>query len=509
MDAADPSTPSAFVVSAAQKIPFRIEVILHNEDEALFFERKDYALSHRIPLIGLGAEKAWTIQARLIDENERVIESKPKEVQTPALPIDFPIIEELVGTPQPFEHGYLLFDLKTVTESKNYYVLLNADLEVVWWREDRRSCTDIHLQPDGHIFGICNYMATQISLTGETLIRQPIHDPGAEQEDINIHHEISNTSDGGFLSLHAATIDVEAYPVSEDEPDVFEPATIREDWILSINSDLVLEEKWALSDILPTSRIGYDSISRDTDIKPHDWTHSNGVIEDIANGGMLISVRHQDALIKVNTAGELLWILSDPPGWPEEWQDKLLQGQGEFDYPLHPHAPEIDENGLVWLFDNGNYGSTPYTEPEDEREVASRVVAYKIDEDNMTFEEVYSFDETTEGSLYSSALGDADWLPHVDSVLSVWGRVERRLADAGPLPTKQNISSHILMHTPGQDEPVMHLKIADCLCDEEVFSSTHRGWKVYRSQWVPSFYTADTAPVPISNFDPEAPFTTP
>ena len=276
MDAADPSTPNAFVVSAAQKIPFRIELVLHNDAEALFFERQDYALSHRIPLIGLGAEKTWTLQARLIDENNRVIESKPKEVQTPSLPLDFPIIEELVGTPQPFAHGYLLFDLKTVTESKNYYVLLNADLEVVWWREDRRSCTDIHLQPDGHIFGICNYLATQTSLTGETLIRQPIHDPEGEQEDINIHHEISNKADGGFLSLHADTVDVDAYPVSEDEPDVFEPATIREDWILSINEDLVLEEKWLLSELLPTSRIGYGSISRDTSLKPHDWTHSNG-----------------------------------------------------------------------------------------------------------------------------------------------------------------------------------------------------------------------------------------
>jgi len=509
VDAADPNTPSAFIVSAAQKIPFRIEVVLYNDTEAYLFERKEYALSHRIPLLGLGADQTWTVQARLIDENDRVIESKPNDIQSPPLPLDFPIIEELVGTPTPLERGFLLFDLKTISESKNYYVLLNADLEVVWWREDRRSCTDIHLQPDGHIFGICNYLATRTSLTGETLLRQPVFDPDGEQEDVNIHHEISNKADGGFLSLHAATIDVDAYPISEEEPEVLEPATIREDWILSIDENLVLEDKWALSDILPTQRIGYDSISRDTTVKPHDWSHSNGVIEDPSDGGVLVSVRHQDALIKLDASGELQWILSAPAGWPEPWQDKLLTGVGDFDYPLHPHAPEIDENGLIWLFDNGNYGNTPYGDLEDARDVYSRVVAYQVDEDNRTFEEVYSFEETQEGLLYSSALGDADWLPHVESVLSVWGRVEKRLADSGPLPTKQNISSHILMHTPGQTTPVMHLKISDCLCDEEVFSNTHRGWKVYRSQWVSDIYLSENTPTPLLNFDPEDPFLSP
>jgi len=490
--AASPSAPNAFIVVAARKEAFSLSMTLTSEEEQWVFPATEFEQAHNIPLLGLGAEKTWTVEASFIDSNGDSFDTKPREIQTPPLPENFPIFNELVGSENPLGHGYLLFDLKTVSDEYNYLVVLDTDMEVVWWQEDPRTCSTLHQQSDGTILGICNHLITKLSMTGETLFREPIKN--GEDHDLSVHHELHPLPNGDFLTLSSERVEVDAYPSSESEPNDLSPAEIRGDQILQVSPDLTVIQEWHVSDLLPTSRIGFDSVSKNPEVNIHDWSHSNGVIMDPRDNGIIVSVRHQDAVFKMNSDGALQWILANPEGWPEAWQDYLLEGVGDFKYPFHQHAPELDDEGRLWIFDNGNYGSTPYSETDDRIRETSRVVAYEIDEEMMQFEQAYSFDLTALGKRYSSALGDADWLPHINSVLSVWGRLHAETDSEVPLPTNFGLSSHILLHKPGEDAPSLHLEMDGCRCDSSVYENEHRGWNSYRAQWIESLYPQGNGP---------------
>lgn len=489
------SVPNAYELVAAREAPFRLEVTLHNGEEQWLYERLDYSKSHRISLLGLGADTTWTATASMTLEDGSIYDTKPLEFTTPSLPLDFPILQELTGSDAPLQNGYLLFDVKSVAKSVNYRVALDANLEVAWWQEDTNECTDIRMLPDGYVLGVCNLLATETNLLGETREKTAITDPNADEEDsaLQMHHELFPLERGGFLTLHAEQVDVPQFPVSAEEPEELAPATIRADRVLLTDSDYQLIRSWSLADILPTQRIGYGSVSKGINDPVHDWSHANGVIQDPADNGIIVSIRHQDALVKLTNSGNLKWILANPSGWPEEWLPFLLSNPDNAPYPFHQHAPEIDEEGRLWIFDNGNNRSTPYDDAAPEEEY-SRVVAYEIDEENMAFREVLAFDQSAEGRLFSAALGDADWLPHIGSVLSVWGRVPGETDWSKPLSSTTNTRARIMIHAPEFDEPAMDLEISGCRCDEETFRQEHRGWKVYRAEWLPRLYPLGTEP---------------
>jgi hypothetical protein len=88
------------------------------------------------------------------------------------------------------------------------------------------------------------------------------------------------------------------------------------------------------------------------DDEANDWTHSNAVTYSPADGNLLLSIRHQDWIIKIDYqdgtgTGEIIWRLgpegdfSIASGDPRQWF-------------THPHDPNYaGENKLV-VFDNGN-----------------------------------------------------------------------------------------------------------------------------------------------------------
>lgn len=82
-----------------------------------------------------------------------------------------------------------------------------------------------------------------------------------------------------------------------------------------------------------------------------DWMHTNS-IDYTPDGNFLLSIRHQDWVIKVNYAdgagdGSILWRLGKDG-------DFDIIGPGDWPEPSHQHDAEIESNGLLTLFDNGN-----------------------------------------------------------------------------------------------------------------------------------------------------------
>ena len=131
-----------------------------------------------------------------------------------------------------------------------------------------------------------------------------------------------------------------------------------------------------------------------------DWLHENAVSWSPADGNLLVSVRHQDWVIKIDYArgrgdGHVIWrlgqggdftvISSDPSPWFS-----------------HQHYPHYLADGTVLLFDNGN--TRRATDPS----AHSRGQLWKLDEEAMTATLVVNLDVGN----YSGELGTAERMPN-------------------------------------------------------------------------------------------------
>lgn len=132
----------------------------------------------------------------------------------------------------------------------------------------------------------------------------------------------------------------------------------------------------------------------------NDWTHSNS-LAPTPDGNLIISIRHQDMVIKINYNsgsgdGSILWRLG-PQG---DFASSVPAGQTAFQFfNSHEHDAEYESNGLISLFDNGDTRVSLYGGN-------SRGQAWQVDETNMTANPVVDIDL----GIYSLATGSAQRL---------------------------------------------------------------------------------------------------
>jgi hypothetical protein len=158
-----------------------------------------------------------------------------------------------------------------------------------------------------------------------------------------------------------------------------------------------------------------------------DWSHANGLLYNKSDDSLLISMRYQSAVVKIDrTSQKIRWILGEPDGWPTALQDKLLKPEGEMRWLYHQHAPNSTPHGTLLLFDNGNYRARPFKPPVPPYQTYTRAVEYAIDEKNMTVREIWTSEESGKDSVVSFAMGNVNWLPKTSNILVGYGLVLAR-----------------------------------------------------------------------------------
>ncbi len=160
-------------------------------------------------------------------------------------------------------------------------------------------------------------------------------------------------------------------------------------------------------------------------------------------------------------SGDLLWRLG--PGG-----DFTLSGPGELQY--HQHAVEVQDDGSLMLYDNGNDrpGTDPNS-PDVNQRPYSRAVLFDLDEANKTVTQQWEMRSVIDGRpLYAWFVGDADHQPN--------GNV---LIDNGGIIDPAGVSSLITEVTPSGSEG-----------GATVFSLRLDGGNtfIYRAVRVPSLY---------------------
>jgi len=165
-----------------------------------------------------------------------------------------------------------------------------------------------------------------------------------------------------------------------------------------------------------------------------DWAHINAVIDDPQDNTIIVSARFQ-GLIKLNSNNEVVWILNNHRGWGnnkagEDLNDKLLkpidsngelikdisilngeENHPDFEWPWYQHAPEIDADGNIFLFDNGDKRNYRIDNQY------SRAVGYKINESEMTVQQIWTYGKERGDECYSRIVSDVDIEPLTGNVL--------------------------------------------------------------------------------------------
>jgi arylsulfate sulfotransferase len=184
--------------------------------------------------------------------------------------------------------------------------------------------------------------------------------------------------------------------------------------------------RWNTFEHLDPYRIGYNTFNAYWHVRgfPHhlDWTHGNGVTMDPRDGNIIVSLRIQDAVLKIDrTSGEILWILGTHDGWSEKYRSKLLKPEGDLRWPFHGHNPRVTPHGTIVMFDNGIFQARPFAPALPPDKTFSRGVEYLVDEKAMTVREVWASSKNlTRDSHNSWAMGDAHRLPVTDNMLVVY-----------------------------------------------------------------------------------------
>ncbi len=168
-----------------------------------------------------------------------------------------------------------------------------------------------------------------------------------------------------------------------------------------------------------------------------NWVHVNSVDYDPTDDSIIISSRHQSAIIKIGRDKKVKWILGAPKGWRSPWKETLLTPvdkkgkkiqcsdvacEGGFDWTWTQHtAFRIDsksDKNVIWVsaFDNGDARGMEQPPLPDMK--YSRAVIYKIDQKKKTVEQVWEYGKDRGHEWFSPVTSLTEYNPDKNSVLT-------------------------------------------------------------------------------------------
>jgi hypothetical protein len=248
-----------------------------------------------------------------------------------------------------------------------------------------RPPTGLRLLSDGKLLWVQDGRILIQDELGQTLTELPASDYGV----LAFHHDVIELPNGNLMTLGVEFSDVTLSATNE----TFHVAG---DLILELSREGDRLWMWSSFEHLDTQRVledFYDNAIYDpaVDAPAQDWTHANAILYSAEDDSVLLSLRHQDWLVKIDRAtGNVVWRLG------KDGDFTLASGSWFF----HQHSPEWQPDGSLLMYDNGV--GNPALAYADQH---SRPARFEIDEEAKTAKLVW--DETNEAYV-SPICGDAD-----------------------------------------------------------------------------------------------------
>ena len=311
------------------------------------------------------------------------------------------------------EPGYTLFNVQVNGGTYWYVTIVDSGGEVVWYNS-APSTADVRQLANGDLFMPASTSFVEMNLLGQTVNTWA----AATGLPINVHDGVP-TDHGTILYLSDALELVTNYPTSMTDSNApHASAEIKYQKVVELSAtNAALLNTWSPINVLDPRRISYLIVNSGGS---WDAEHCNAVIEDPSDDSLIVSMRHQNAVIKFSRAtGQLHWILGPPANWGPAWQPYLLTPVGNpFFWHYGQHAPVSTPQGTLLLFDDGNYRASPFDPPVPDTNNYSRAVEYSINEQTMEVSQVWDYGRTNETDrLYVDHEGNAEPQPKTGNVL--------------------------------------------------------------------------------------------
>ena len=373
------------------------------------------------------------------------------QYETPMLPqdsLECPTIEIISSIPDALEPGYTFMTLwrrcpkrpMWMTKKQSDFlrkwgmiICIDPAGDIVWSYQTDKQLQGIVRLPNGNIFYHTEwFQSVEIDMLGNEV--RKFHATSRLGNDVpdsvgidaaSIHHMPHHMENGNFLCLTAHAREFENYPASETDPDVRATKNVIGDAIVEFTPEGEIVWEWSAFDYLDPFRIGYNFTNYYWHVRgfPHhyDWTHGNGVCHDPHDDTILVSFRHQCAILKIDRqTKEIIWILGTHDSWGPEYQPKLLKPVGgDFQWHWHGHNPRVTGPNSFVMYDNHILQAMPFKERKNPGACFARAVEYEVDPEAMTVRQRWTSRDTEETRVLSWAMGDAHRLPKTDNYLVI------------------------------------------------------------------------------------------
>ena len=298
----------------------------------------------------------------------------------------------------------------------------------------------------------------------------------------HIHHTVAYLPNGNFLVLDAELRHYENwYGNARDEKAFRQNAALVGDIIHEVTRAGSLVRSHYLFDILDPYRITHGSFDEYWHKQgfpgAYDWSHVNAVHHVPEDDTLIISVRHQDCIIKLGREdGKLRWILGNHSGWKDDWRRYLLTPEDGLRWQYHQHDCSPTGSNCIMCFDNGNYRAPAFSSPLPDEENFSRAVEFEIDERRMRVRQVWEHGEKADERIFACYQGGAMRLPTTGNTFMTFGGI--CLKNGKPYGSNVNAFGRArLIEVDPQGEVVFDLQVDDSNSTEPMaysaFRSTH------------------------------------
>ena len=395
--------------------------------------------SHAIPILGLYADTMNSVVLKI--SNKLAYAYDTIKIQTDSLPAALPTVEIVTANPFMMEEGMNLNCLSVTngTRFEGMPMIYDHMGDIRWFLDLRGKYPNAgFISPwepidNGRLLTEVGDQVIEFDMLGYEAKVIPL--PAGYES----HHDVIKLPNGNY----AVAVNKASSTMPWTDTSGTQNRQTVEDILIEISPSGTILQEWDLKNLLDVDReVIQGSL---TSYGAVDWFHMNAVEYSESDDTYILSGRHQ-GVVKVDRQGKLVWIIAPKKFWGNAGidgngysTDSLLltavDGNGtpysndiqngdandpNFDWPWGQHAPVVLPNGNIAIFDNGCNRTftrpTPMVMPN-----YSRYVEYKVNESNMTIQQVHEYGSARGTETFSWIISDVDYLPNTGNVLFLPG----------------------------------------------------------------------------------------
>ncbi|MGL9730615.1 aryl-sulfate sulfotransferase [Enterococcus sp. DIV0756] len=414
LDPYDASPLSALLLFQTEEA-MKVDISVAGKDEATTIKNSfdDYTTNHSVPILGLYADTENEVTVTLTDESGNSVENKVT-IKTGTLAKSIAAIDVKEVDTQKMELGDSELTFVVPSTKRAYAFDTNGDVR---WYSTRYNSHIFKELDNGNLLYLTK--ESNDADTYNVLLETDYLGKIYHRYDFSSSSAANDTgkSEGEMTVIHHDGIEL---PSGNFLLTVNDGSNYIEDTMIELNRETgEIEKTIDLKDILPEAFYeDYNSTSRE-DGKV-DWFHQNSVEYDESDNSIIISGRHQDTIMKIDyDTSEIKWIMGNSSGWPDSYQKYFLEGEvkasgGQHAAIVLPDQDNNDETTDILYYDN-NISVTRGDEETSEQYSEARQV--RINEAEMTIEEVWTFGEELGEDYYTKIIGSARYLSNTGNRL--------------------------------------------------------------------------------------------